>query len=182
MPLIIRSKSSQHKQLFKLSQWYAQTTTYWFIRYHAFTQESGRGVGGGGGSDTLILTPLLIGSAQKYVQPPLEWGEIKTIVYVWRQIKPNVAASKNGRKRGNKTEFCYHWVQFLAKCWSTFFTVVLKITVFPLHTYMYMIYRELCPHFLSKFLVNGEILSTWWIYIRSFTAAASQIIGKYGEL
>ena len=27
------------KKLFKLSQWYAQTTTYWFIRYHAFTQE-----------------------------------------------------------------------------------------------------------------------------------------------
>ena len=134
------------------------------------------------GSGTLILTPLLTGSAQKYVPSPLEWVEIKIIVYVWRQTKPNVAASKNGRNRGNKTEFCYHWVQFLTKCWSTFFTVVLKITVYPLHKYMYMIYHELCPHFLSKFLVDGEILSALWIYTRSFTVAASQIIGKYGEL
>ena len=34
----------------------------------------------------------------------------------------------------------------------------------------------------EKCLVNGEILSTWWIYTHSFTVAASQIIGKYGEL
>ena len=47
---------------------------------------------------------------------------------------------------------------------------------------MYMIYHELCPYFLSKFLVDGEILSALWIYTRSFTVAASQIIGKYGEL
>ena len=140
----IRSRSSTHKQLFKLSQWYAQTTTYWFIRYLAFTQERGWGRGSG----TLILTPSLTGSAQKYVPTPLEWGKIKIVIYVWRQTKPNVAASKNGRKRGNKTEFCYHWGQCLTKCWSTFFTVVFKITVYPLRTYMYMIYHDLCPHFL----------------------------------
>ena len=97
VPLKIRSRSSKHKKLFKLSQWYAQTTTYWFIRYHAFTQEREWGSG------TLILTSSLTGSAQKYVPPPLEWGEIKRVVYVWRQTKPNVAASKNGRKGGNKT-------------------------------------------------------------------------------
>ena len=143
VPLKIRSRSSKHKKkLFKLSQWYAQTTTYWFIRYHAFTQEREWGSG------TLILTSSLTRSAQKYVPPPLEWGEIKRVVYVWRQNKPNVAASKNGRKRGNKTEFCYHWVQCLTKCWSTFFPVVLKITVYPLRTYIYMIYYDLCPHFL----------------------------------
>ena len=28
------------------------------------------------------------------------------------------------------------------------FPVVLKITVYPLRTYMYMIYYDLCPHFL----------------------------------
>ena len=99
VPLKIRSRSSNHKKLFKLSQWYAQTTTYWFIRYHAFTQKREWGSG------TLILTSSLTGSAQKYVPPPLEWGEIKREVYVWRQTKPNVASSKNGRKRGNKTEF-----------------------------------------------------------------------------
>ena len=88
-----------------------------------------------------------VGSANRSATP-LEWGEIKRVVYVWRQTKPNVAASKNGRKRGNKTVFCYHWVQCLTKCWSTFFTVVLKITVYPLRTYMYMIYYDLCPHFL----------------------------------
>ena len=111
-------------------------------KIHAFTQEREWGSG------TLILTSSLIGSAQKYVPPPLEWGEIKRVVYVWRQTKPNVAASKNGRKRGNKTELCYHWMQCLTKCWSTFFTVVLKITVYPLRTYIYMIYHDLCPHFL----------------------------------
>ena len=165
------------KKLFKLSQWYAQTITYWFIRYHAFTQEREWGSG------TLILTSSLTGSAQKYVPPPLEWGEIKRVDYVWRQTKPNVAASKNGRKRGNKTEFCYHWVQCLTKCWSTFFTVVLKVTVYPLRTYMYNydLLWFMCL-FLVKCLVNGEILSTWWIYTRSFTVAASQLIGKYGEL
>ena len=36
--------------------------------------------------------------------------------------------------------------------------------------------------FLVKCLVNGEILSSCWIYTHSFTVAASQIIGKYGEL
>ena len=118
VPLKIRSRSLKHKKLFKLSQWYAQTTTYWFIRYHAFTQEREWGSG------TLILTLSLTGSAQKYVPPPLEWGEIKRVVYVWRQTKPNVAASKNDRKRGNKTEFCYHWVQCLTKCWSTFFSLL----------------------------------------------------------
>ena len=151
VPMKIRSRSSKHKQLFKLSQWYAQTTTYWFIRYHAFTQErewGWAGAGGGRGSGALILTPSLTGSAPKYVPPPLEWREIKSVVYFWRQTKPNVAASKNDRKRGNKTEFCYHWVQCLTKCWSTFFTVVLKITMYPLLTYMYMIYHDLCPHFL----------------------------------
>ena len=100
VPLKIRSRSSKHKKLFKLSQWYAQTTTYWFIRYYAFTQEREWGSG------TLILRLSLTGSAQKYVPPPLEWGEIKRVVYVWRQTKPNIAASKNGIKRGNKTEFC----------------------------------------------------------------------------
>ena len=55
---------------------------------------------------------------------------------------------KEWQKKGNKTEFCFHWVQFLTKCWSTFFTVVLKITVYPLRTYMYTIYRDFYPHFL----------------------------------
>ena len=142
MPLKIRSRSSKHKKVLKLSQWYAQTTTYWFIRYHAFTQEREWGSG------TLILTSSPTRSAQIYVPPPHEWGEIKRVVYVWRQTKPNVAVSKNGRKRGNKTEFCYHWVQCLTKCWSTFFPVVLKITVYPLRIYMYMIYYDLCSHFL----------------------------------
>ena len=94
VPLKIRSRSSKHNKLFKLSQWYAQTTTYWFIRYHACTQEREWGSG------TLILTLSLTESAQKYVPPPLEWGEIKRVVHVWRQTKPNVAASKNGRKKG----------------------------------------------------------------------------------
>ena len=175
VPLKIRSRSSKHKKLFKLSQWYAQTTTYWFIRYHAFTQERELGSG------TLILTSSLTGSAQKYVPPPLEWGEIKRVVYVWRQTKPIVAASKNGRKRGNKTEFWYHWVQCLTKCWSTFFTVVLKITVSSSHIHVYDL-SWFMSQFLVKCLVNGEILSTWWIHTHSFTVAASQIIGKYGEL
>ena len=175
VPLKIRSRSSKHKKLFKLSQWFVQTTTYWFIRYHAFTQEREWGSG------TLILTSSLTGSAQKYVLPPLEWGEIKRVVYVWRQTKPNVAASKNGRKRGNKTEFCYHWVQCLTKCWVHFSLLCSKLlcSLFA-HTCIWsiMIYIP----FLVKCLVNGEILSTWWIYTHSFTVAASQIIGKYGEL
>ena len=137
VPLKIRSRWSKHKKLFKLSQWYAQTTTYWFIRYHAFTQEREWGSG------TLILTSSLTGSAQKYVPPPLEWGEIKRVVYVWRQTKPNVAASKNGRKRGNKTVLLP-----LSAMFEQNFTVVLKITVYPLRAYMYMIYHDLCPHFL----------------------------------
>ena len=164
------------KKLFKLSQWYAQTTTYWFIRYHAFTQEREWGSG------TLILTSSLTGSAQKYVPPPLELGEIKRVVYVWRQTKPNVAASKNGRKGGNKTEFCYHWVQCLTKCWSTIIHCCAQnYCVSSSHIHVYDLSWFMSP-FLVKCLVNGEILSTWWIYTHSFTVAASQIIGKYGEL
>ena len=140
--LKIRSRSSKHKKLFKLSHWYVQTTTYWTISNHAFTQERESGEWY---ANTNVVADRI---RTKICPPPLEWGEIKTVVYVWRQTKPNVAASKNGRKRGNKTEFCYHWVQCLTKCWSTFFTVVLKITVYPLRTYMYMIYHDLCPHFL----------------------------------
>ena len=140
VPLKIRSRSSKHK---KNSSNYPNDMPKQppIAIMHSHKK-------GSGGSGTLILTSSLTRSAQKYVPPPLEWGEIKRVVYVWRQTKPNVAASKNDRKRGNKTEFCYHWVQCLTKCWSTFFPVVLKITVFPLRTYMYMIYYDLCPHFL----------------------------------
>ena len=164
------------KRLFKLSQWYTQTTTCWFIRYHAFTQERDLGSG------TLILTSSLTGSAQKYVPPPLEWGEIKRVVYVWRQTKPNVAASKNGRKKGKiKLSFatieCNVWqnagVHFSLLC-SKLLCILFAHTCIYLSWFM--------SQFLVKCLVNGEILSAWWIYTHSFTVAASQIIGKYGEL
>ena len=143
VPLKIRSRSSKHKKTL-------QTIPMICPNNHLLVHKiscihTRKGVRGSG---TLILTSSLTRSAQKYVPPPLEWGEIKRVVYVWRQTKPNVAASKNGRKMGNKTEFCYHWVQCLTKCWSTFFPVVLKITVYPLRTYMYVIYYDLCPHFL----------------------------------
>ena len=71
---------------------------------------------------------------------------------MFEETKPNVAASENGRNTGNEIEFCYHWVQFLTKCWSTFYTVVLKITLHPPRTYMYMIYHELGPISCPKFL------------------------------
>ena len=176
VPLKIRSRSSKHKKL-KLSQWYAQTTIYLFIRYHAFTQEREWGSG------RLILTSSLTGSAQKYVPPPFEWGEIKRVVYVWRQTKPIVTASKNIRKkRGNKTEFCYHWVQCLTKCLSHFFHCCAQnYCVSSSHIHVYDLSWFMSP-FPLKCLVNGEILSAWWIYTHSFTDAASQIIGKYGEL
>ena len=49
------------------------------------------------------------------------------------------------------------------------------------HIHVYDLSWFMSP-FLVKCLVNGEILSAWWIYTHSFTVAASQIIGKYGEL
>ena len=166
VPLKIRSRSSNHKKLFKLSQWYAKTNTYWFIRYHAFTQEMESG--------TLILTSSLTGSA-----PPLEWGEIKRVVYVWRQTKPNVAASKNGRKRGNKVLLPLS-VMF-DKMLEYKYCCAQNYCVSSSHIHVYDLSWFMSP-FLVKCLLNGEILSTWCIYTHSFTVAASQIIGKYGEL
>ena len=155
VPLKIRSRSSKHKKLFKLSQWYAQTTTYWFIRYHAFTQEREWGSG------TLILTSSLTGSAQKYVPPPLEWGEIKREVYVWRQTKPNVASSKNGRKRGNKTEFLLPLSAMFDKMLEYIFHCCAQnYGVSSSHIQVYDLSWFMSP-FLVKYLVNGEILSAW---------------------
>ena len=130
------------KKLYKLSQRYAQTTSYWFIRYHAFTQEREWG-------EWYANINIVADKIRTKICPTSSWvgGDQKSSLCL-RQTKPNVAALKNGRKGGNKTEFCYHWVQYLTKCWSTFFPFVLKITVYPLRTYMYMIYYDLCPHFL----------------------------------
>ena len=101
VPLEIRSRSLKHKQLFKLSQWYAQTTIFGLIRYHAFKRKW-RG-------EWHANTNAVADRICTKVCPTSSWvREIKTVVYVWRQTKPNVAASKNCRKRENKTEVCYH--------------------------------------------------------------------------
>ena len=75
VPLKIRSRSSKHK---KNSSNYPNDMPKQppIGSYHAFTQEREWGSG------TLILTSSLTGSAQKYVPPPLEGGEIKRVVYV----------------------------------------------------------------------------------------------------
>ena len=130
--------------------------------------------GSWGSGTLLILTPSLTGSAQKYVPPPLEWGEIKRVA-VWRQTKPNVAASKNGRKRGNKTEFCLQSAMFDKMLEYIFPCCAQNYCVSSSHIHVYDLSWFMSP-FLVKCLVNGEILSTWWIYTHSFTVAASQII------
>ena len=141
VPLKIRSRSSKHKKNT------LQTIPMICPNNHLLVHKiscihTRKGVG-----EWYANTSSLTGSAQKYVPPPLEWGEIKRVVYVWRQTKPNVAASKNGRKGGNKTEFCYHWVQCLTKCWSTFSLLCSKLLRI-LFTHTCIWYHDLCPHFL----------------------------------
>ena len=139
MPLKIRSRSSKHKKTL-------QTISMICPNNHLLVHKiscihTRKGVG-----EWYANTNVVADRIRTKICPTSSWvrGDQKSSLY----LKTNVAASKNGRKRGNKTEFCYHWVQCLTKCWSTFFTVVLKITVYPLRTYKYMIYHDLCPHFL----------------------------------
>ena len=164
------------KKLFKLYQWYAQTTTYWFIRYHAFTQER-------------------------------EWGEwYANTNIVADKIRTKICPYSSGVGGDQKSSLCLMTNQ--AKCSSlkewqkkgeiklSFATIECNVWqnagyIFPCcaqnycvsssHIHVYDLLWFMSP-FLVKCLVNGEILSTWWIYTHSFTVAASQIIGKYGEL
>ena len=91
-------------------------------------------------------------------------------VYAWRQTKPNVAASKNGRKWGNKTEFCYHWVQCLTNMLEYIFHCCAQnYCVSSSHIHVYDL-SWFMSQFLVKCLVNGEFFQ-----LGGFVPIASQL-------
>ena len=176
VPLKIRSRSSKHKKHFKLSQWYAQTITYWFIKYHAFTQEREWG-------EWYANTNIVADKIRTKICPTSSWvgGDQKSSLCL-KTNQARCSSLKEWQKKGKQ-----NWVLLPL---SAIFDKMLEY-IFPCcaqnycvsssHIHVYELLWFMSP-FLVKCLVNGEILSTWWIYTHSFTVAASQIIGKYREL
>ena len=121
-----------HSTLCGENSWKIQVQNLWEQKYLNWTSYKNTGcihTRKWRGSGTLILTPSLTGSAQKYVPRPLEWAEIKTVGYVWRQTKPNVAASRMAERGEIKLSFAtIESRQCLTKCGVHFSLLFSKLS------------------------------------------------------
>ena len=130
------------KKLFKLSQWYAQTTTYWFIRYHAFTQEREWG-------EWYANTNIVADKIRTKICPTSSWvgGEQKSSLCL-KTNQAKCSSLKEWQKKGS--------AMFDKMLEYIFPYCAQNYCVSSSHIHVYDLLWFMSP-FLVKCLVNGEI-------------------------